>query len=229
MITIDVNTSEALGWFDRVSHDQLPFAMSKALNATATDFQVAERAHLREIFTLRRETWADRSIKITHFAKKTELWAKIAVAPPPSRSGGDNSDIFGKFEDETIKLPHNGHRALVIPLDAKRTGAGVVSESIKPGALHFRRISTSGAATIYRGDKKTFMVQTADGRGFILQRTGPGLHGDLFAGSSVLFVLRPSAPIKPDLHFESTGQQVVDEMFFRRFDEAWERALETAR
>jgi hypothetical protein len=45
----------------------------------------------------------------------------------------------------------------------------------------------------------------------------------------VLFVLRPSAPIKPDLHFESTGQQVVDEMFFRRFDEAWERALATAR
>jgi hypothetical protein len=226
MITIDVNTSEALGWFDRVSHDQLPFAMSKALNATATDFQVAERAHLRSIFSLKREQWADRSIKVTHFAKKTELWAKIEVAPP----GGDaKSDILGKFEDETIKTPHNGHRALVIPLDAKRTGAGVVSESIKPKNLNFRRISTSGAATIYRGDKKTFMVQTADGRGFILQRTGPGIHGDLFAGSSVLFVLRPSAPIKPDLHFESTGQQVVDEMFFRRFDEAWEIALATAR
>jgi hypothetical protein len=226
MITIDVNTSEALGWFDRVSHEQLPFAMSKALNATATDFQTAERAHLRSIFSLKREQWADRNIKVTHFAKKTELWAKIEVAPP----GGDaKSDILGKFEDETIKTPHNGHRALVIPLDAKRTGAGVVSESIKPKNLHFKLSSSTGAATVYKGDKRTFMIQMADGRGFILQRNGPGVHGEFFAGSKVLYALRTSVPIVPNLQFVPQGHKTVEERWVTNWDAAWAHAMETAR
>jgi hypothetical protein len=225
MLSIHVQTDVTLSWLSDVAERQLPFATSKALNATVKDVQAAERAHLRVIFTLRREQWADRAMKITHFATKTAPWAAIAVQPPGST---DRSDILAKFEDETEKIPHAGGHSIVIPVDAKRTGAGVVSNTMRPRTLNFRPSPhASTGYTVLIGDQNTVLIQRPDGRGVIIQKNGPHVKGA--RDGTLLYLLRPKVAIKPDLHFESIGERIVDERWAEQFREAWALALETAR
>jgi hypothetical protein len=221
MITLDVDVTKAVSWFDDAEEKQLPFAISKALNDTAKDFQADERVHMHDIFHVNRDQWVNRNVKITHFAKKAGLWAEIAIAPP-----GEKSDILGKFEDETEKTPSQGH-ALAIPVDAKRTGAGVLSNSIRPRNLNLQQVSSRNGLTIYRGDNNTLMLQRADGTGLILQRNAR--HEPGARDGTVLFILTPHAKLLPNLQFEVIGEHTVDERFAERFDAAWDLAMETAR
>jgi hypothetical protein len=226
MLTIDVQTDVTLSWLSDLGERQLPFATSKALNAVAKDVQTAERAHLRDIFHLNRDQWADRSMKITHFASKTELWAEIAVAPPGQT---DKSDVLGKFEDETSKAPSQGGKSIVIPTaDVARTGGGVIAKSQRPKAFHFQAAQGQhGGLTVLVGDNHTVLLQHPDGRGLIVQHDGHHTPGA--RDGTVLYFLKPSVTIHPDLHFERIGEAVVDARWDARFDEAWQLALETAR
>lgn len=228
MITLDVDIAGCNDWLTDVGDRQLPFAASKMLNALALDVQAAERAHLRDIFTLRRPQWADRSIKITHFAKKTELWATVAVSPP---GAPQKSDILGKFEDQTEKTPAQGGRSIVIPTaDTKRTAGGIISRGMRPRALHFQRAKNStgrGQYTVFVGDRETVLLQRPDGSGLIVQKNGPHKAGT--RDGTVLYVLRPSVRIRPELHFKAIGERVVLARTAERWDEAAALALSTAR
>jgi hypothetical protein len=228
MITLDVDPTTCLAGLTDAMERQLPFATSKAINETAKDFQVAERARLHDIFHLNRAEWAERSIKITHFAKKTELWAEVAVSPPGS-GGADKSDILGKFEDDTEKTPTQGHLSIAIPVDAKRGKNGVLKNDGRPKAFHLQRVNTRGTALVFRGDQRTFMIQMPDGRGWLMKRTGPGTHGSLFDGADTLFFLRPNVGITPVLQFLPTGIQTVDARFILNFEAAFNMAMDTAR
>lgn len=225
-LAIDVDISQYNNWLTGLAEDQLPFAMSKMLNALATDVQVAERAQMHAIFHVNRDQWVDRNVKISHFAKKTELWAEIGIVSP---GGGDRSDILGKFEDQTTKAPTQGGKSIVIPTtETKRTKAGVVSNTIRPRNLHFVQAKNQGGQyTVYVGDKHTVLLQRPDGSGLIIQNTGTHVKGA--ADGTVLYTLKPSVTIKPDLHFQSIGEQIVDRMSAQRWGEAAELALRTAR
>ena len=227
-ISIDVDISAFTKGMDDLAQRQIPFALTKALNATALDVQVRERARLREVFTLRREDWADRSIKLTHFAKKAEPYATLAIAPP-GKNGSLKADIFGKFEDQTTKTPFGSH-GIAVPVNARRNKADLVVEKIKPKALHLHR---EGNRIV--GDQGTYIVTLRDGRQLLLQRKDLGKRAAKKAGrgtaeeATVLFLFVPVAHLNPNLQFEANARTVVDRVWAQRFEEAFAAAMATAR
>src|SRR5690242_5866768 len=82
---------------------QIGYAFAKAVNATALDAQKAIQDHIMKTFTVRRESYMKRSIKMVRFAKKNDPTAVIAVQGP----GGTDS-VFAKFEDGGTKTARSG-------------------------------------------------------------------------------------------------------------------------
>jgi hypothetical protein len=226
-LSITVDANDVLANLKSIREDQVPFALSKAINDTALQFQRVELAHIHQAFTLRRPSWIDQSVRITHFAKKTEPWATIGIHPP----GGDQrADILGKFEDQTQKTASAGG-SLAIPIDVKRNKFDIVTKGQRPRAFQFEkeRTNTSTGITIYRGKSRTFMVKFGDGRGWIFKRVGAGAHGSLFEGTQVLYALKPEVAIHANLDFESNAVAVVEGAWHANFEAAYEAALATAR
>ncbi len=212
---------------------QLPFATSLAINNTAKDFQTTERAHLLSEFEVRRRQWVERNVKIKPFSTKRKLEAKVAVQSPGS---GDRSDILAKFEKGGLKRPTK-RQALAIPDEARRTKAGVLAKAGRPRAFRLRLWGVGkGGVRIYRGRKRTFMIQYPDGTGGIYQRVGrrskrkyrrvSGSSGTRDTAIRTLFRFTSQARIDDRLDFVSTAQRVIHVRFGPNFHEALERAVQ---
>jgi hypothetical protein len=192
--------------------DQMPFATSQAINATAKAFQADMRERLRDIFTIRRDVFADRSIKIKPFATKDSLSATISVAPPPaSKSPAERSDIFGKFEDESEKVGLGG--SIAVPTEhVPRTGSGVIRAAWRP-----RRVLDRN----FRDGFRAFITERAGGKRAIFFDEGDRIVP--------LYWLVPSVDIEPELEFVDTAVKTVNRVWEREFVSAFDRATRTAR
>lgn len=218
MLEIKVDPLKAIQGLRDIRTDQIPFAASKALNAVVLAGQKDERAHLRDIFDERRPDWLDRSVKITHFAKKKDLYATIGIHPPGA-DGEARKDILTKFESDTEKTPLSGN-TIAIPTGVKRTKKDIVQKAFRPKALNFRR---EGGRIV--GDKRTFIVQLEQGRKLILQRVGKGAR----SSTRSLYLLLPRVDIDPELLFEQTIGKAVDREWRQQFIEAFDLAVRDAR
>lgn len=192
-----------------VQKRQIPFATKEALNATALDFQKAQRARLGTIFTLRRKAWAERSIKISPFATKSSPLVRIAVEAPGDKS---RSDILGKFETDTSKVAKQG--TLAVPVEARRTKAGLVQERDKP-----RRVIDEGRA----------FIRKVGGRTFIFERLKSRTAKKLGRAIRLLYTLVRAVPIKPELEFVKTARKTVGDRWGFNFRKAFEKAMRTAK
>jgi hypothetical protein len=225
--SITVDTDAFTKGMDELQEKQLPFARSKALNAVGVDVQLRERARLREVFTLRREAWADRSIKITHFATKTEAYTTVAIQPP---GGEDRGDILGKFETDTEKTPFRSTHGIAVPIDVARNSRDIIPAAQRPSAFHLHQ---EGGRIV--GDKGTYIVKLADGRELLLQRTNVSARGGKHAGrgtsarGTLLYIFVPRVKIKADLRFVPSAADVVERMWQQRFGEAFTAAMASAR
>lgn len=226
MINIVVDYKHVVRHLDDLAERQIPFALAKSLNATVAaprsgssglvTIQGEERLQLRKAFELRRPEWADRSIKVTHFATKKEPWATIGIHPPGS-AGGSRADILGKFETDREKKPKDGH-TIAVPVSSriKRSNKGIISKRDRPRAYNFRQVGNA-----IRGDRGTFIVRNPDGSGWIFQRTKRGVFP--------LYRLLTEVEIDPDLHFVETAFRTVDRVWTLNMQRALEEALRTAR
>lgn len=204
---------------------QVPFALSKAINASLITAQKKQLAHMAGEFTLRRPQFAKLSVKITQFAKKTNPVGTIAIAPP-----GDRADIFAKFERGGTKRPKDG-KNLAIPITGspvKRTARSIVSDQNKPKAL------LSGAANVTsRTGKVKNVRRAASFKGAFLKPAMDGKPAMIFMRQGkrvkLAYVLEPSVPIKPELDFVSTITDSVNRTFREDFEREFANALKTAR
>lgn len=225
MIEIEINYKHVVAHLDDMAKQQIPFALSKALNATVAQpkgaasglmptVQGAERLQLRKAFELRQPLWADRSIKVTHFANKREPWATIGIHP---QGGDERSDIFGKFETDREKRPKEG-RTIAVPVSPKlkRNNKGIISKRDRPRAYEFRQVGKS-----IRGERGTFIVRQADGSGLILQRTRQGVFA--------LYRLVTRVEIEPDLQWYATAFGTVERVWQPNMLKALDEALRTAK
>jgi len=235
-ITIDASGLNA--FLDDFQRRQAPFALSNALNDTAKLFQYRQQQHDRKFFKkARRQDWLDRNVKITKFSTKRDLTAEVAIRAPGNDS---RSDILGKFETQTEKRPRG--KSLAVPLDVKRTTTDIIAQSMRPKAFNFKRVGGKravehgysvnknmrggigrGALEVYEGDKRTVMIQNAQGKGVVLQRVGRGKR----AAMRVLYILTPRAKLDPKLMFIENAKEAVTHFadFFRaRFAEAMSTA-----
>ena len=224
-ITVDLDSFTK--GMTELQETQVPFATAKALNAVGLDVQVAERVRLREVFTIRRQAFADRSIKITHFAKKAEPYTTVAIASPDSDGGRPN--VFAKFETDTQKTPFGSH-GIAVPLKDGQIRRGVIPDSQKPAAFHLHR---EGNQIV--GDNGTYVVKLADGRELLLQRKDLGKRAAKKAGrgtreeSTPIFLFVPVVKINANLEYVPHAEVVVDRMWAVRFDEVFSAAMASAK
>lgn len=240
MIVVDV-TSDAAAVARELRADlreQVPYALSRAINTTMLEAQAAQRAAQHDRFITRRRQWMDRSVKLKPFASKRQLTATLSIDPP-----GGRADILTKFEDGGTKRAQSGR--LAVPDAARTTPRQVVPRSRRPKAFGFRLHGTGPHATVFTGAKRTFMVQRPDGTGGIYQRTGARkgkrrrsasrLASDIATRKvrdlavRTLYRFTPQATIDSRLRFEDTVVGVISARFARNLDEALERAIASGR
>lgn len=186
---------------------QIPFATSKMLNAVTIDVQEQERQGARSAFKVRRQTWLDRSFKITKFAKKNDLHTRLEISPPGDPT---KADIISKFEDGGTKTPTG--RSIAVPVDARRSKSDVITPANRPKAL------------LAKG--KAFLIRSqSTGKGVIKQRKGRGKR----ATEVVLYGLTKLARIPKRLSFFAIARATLKRQVNVRFEQALRDALRTAR
>lgn len=239
MLEIHVDIRKAEQYLRGMHRDQIPFALSQALNKTALKVQSEVREDIQESFTLRRRDWAMRTVKIGRgdFAKKNRLRAIVRMESP---GGGKRTDILAKFEKAHTKRPRGGSR-LAIPVEVRTTKVGVTRKGQRPKSFEF----VHHGGNVWIGKKRTFMIRNPDGTGGIYQRTGPrnkrgkrDTRDRRFRDKVVqrkdsslrqLYRFTPTAGIDKRLHFEDTARKVVITTFHKEFAEAFKNAIRTAR
>ena len=196
--SIQLDTSElerSLGVFK----SELPFGLAKGMNDTLMEIQREEISEAKDRFTIRREAFLKRSVKIVKFAKKTDLEGQIAIANVGTKP---TADILAKFEDGTDKHAHQG-RSIAVPTQfIQPVASRLVSRAKRPRQL-----------------KHTFKVQKGE-TGFLFQRTGRGRHRTV----QLAYVLKPVVRIDTRLHFVDTATRV----FTRTLETHINRRLEEA-
>lgn len=215
VVTIETNALEVAGLLGRLFRDQVPFALSQAINDVAKEAQTVQRAHQRRVFTVRRPQFVDRAVKIRPFSTKRSPVAVLRIEPPGGRA---RADILTKFEDQTVKRPRDG-RSIAVPSKVKRTAAGIVRKAERPSALELR-----GSGRVLRGARGTYLIRTPRG-GVIIQRSGRRGAKQ----SRVLYYLEPEVRIRPDLDFVENITRVVGARFEDRFSARFDLAVRTAR
>ena len=191
---------------------QVPFALKVAINETLKDAQKAQRIHQRRVLTVRRPQFVDRAVKIKPFATKQTLTGTMLIDPP---GGQKRADILTKFERGGIKRPRSG-RHLVLPVEARRTRAGIVTTRNRPKALKLQRRGRS-----VRGARRTFVVRGVG----IFQRVHRGRRSRV----RLLFAFLRQVPIDRRLHFIANAERTVGRRFDHNFDRAFDKAVRTAR
>lgn len=226
-VTVDVRTAGLSEWARYVGAEQIPRATYLAINRTAEEFQRAQRAHMADVFTIRRPTFLRQSVKIKPFARKDSWSATIKIDSP-----GGRSDIFAKFETDRTKTPFSG-RSIAVPTEnVPRTGAGIIKKGwtpkelfhtvrLKKGATRAARTSGYGVAGLF-GEKNTLLIRyPGASRGTIYLRKGDDLV--------TLYQLVPRVKIDPELNFESTARRTIQERWAVNFTGFFDSAARAAR
>ncbi len=223
MLSIKLNADRAIAGLTDLQQRQIPFAMANAINRTAEEVQQAERDHISKAFTIRRPfVLSNVRIARSDFATKTRMQATIAIP---------DDSVLTKFEGGGIKSPRAGGRAIAVPIDVKRNKSDIITNANRPRAFAFVRARSSIKTrnAVYMGKGRTFMIQLADGSGWILKRTGRGKKGALFEGTSVLYVLRPQVRIPNLLDYYTIGETVAVRRFPLNMQGMLDYALRTAK
>jgi hypothetical protein len=228
---------------DDVAQRQVPYAISRTLNAVALEAQEAVRQRIhRRGFAIRSAataTWLERSIKFAREdrATKTQLSATIRVEPPGGNKGRRGSLLAflerGGVRTSKFALGSGrvfGAGSVVVPKRASKSEQ--IPRSLYPKALRLQESryvvgSNDGGGLTpgrLRGKQRSFAVRTGPQRGLILQRTGPGP-----SDTRVLFWVRSSIKVPGRGYFRSTIERVASERFAPIFAREFAEAMRTAR
>lgn len=206
---------------------QIPYATALAVNATAESVQRAQRAGQRERFTIRREQWADRSVKIRRgeFATKRNPVAIIRIEAPGADPG--RSQILTQHEDGGEKKPRG--QSLAVPKEARANVRVIIRKNQRPRAFEFGPGRRGPRATVYQGERRTFMIRLHNRSGWILRRVAKQRIRKLFDGTKLLYTLTPKAKLKPRLAFIRTAERTARKEIGPNMDRALAKAMATAR
>jgi hypothetical protein len=200
-----------IGEMTDLKEQQLPFAMSLAINNTAYELEKAIREGMQQRMTIRR-SWVTNGVMVKKSTKR-DLVAVVYI--------DEQRDFLNKFEDGDTKVARGSN--IAIPIEARPSKSAVVDSHLRPSALALIPHTTSGGLTQYKGDQRSWLMRLASGQMGIFQRVGKGLS------YKILYLLKPSVPTPAILGFAENARRILAPAFQRNFAEAWKRALETAR
>lgn len=251
-IVLETQIDQAIAQLDRVRRDQLPFAISLAVNRTALAAQHGIRAGVAQRFILRRPQFVLQTVRIEKydFANKRRPTAfRIKIDERESRDFLAKFETGGKKEslDPTIPIPipstHlRATRAELVPrrmypralrlFEARGAVGGFFTQGGRRhllfGTLARGEHRTGRGVLQIKGKRRTFILDPQENFGVktwgVYQRTGSG-KGDV----RLLWTFKRRIPIPSLLRFEATARDVVERRFQLEFAGAYARAIATAR
>ena len=179
---------------------ELPYATSVAINNTLVDVQTANINHMRDVFTIRREAFLKRSVKITRFAKKTDLTGTIEIADV---GGKRTADIFTKFERGGTKTATQGRNVAIPSSQVKPSKSGIIPKSRRPANL-----------------PRSFKIEEGN-TSYIFQRTRKEVR--------LMYTLKPSVRIPDRMNFVDVGVQTINRVANTNMEKGIERALKSSK
>ncbi len=215
-VTISWNPDDLFAEMTDLAQEQVPFALSQAINDAAKVFQGAERNVITGNFEIRRP-WVLQGVYIPRFSNKHDNPMDVTIMIKEDR------DFMNKFEPGGTKTARSGGN-LAIPIGARASKRAIVPDNLRPKRLNFTQTTSKSGTTQWKGQLRTFIVTLADGRQAILQRTGPK-RTDV----QLLFVLRPSAAIPAILDFQETARGTVIDTLVQQFPIRFNAAALSAR
>lgn len=202
-VSVDHNLEKAIAGMETLA-SQMPFIMSKALNATAKEIQQTTRAAMPVRFTMRSD-WIQKGLRIE-----------------PSSKGNLEAVIYSR--DRFMDLQEAGgtktprRKWLTIPTRAVlRTPKGVVRKSERPAALIARGITE---VIEFKGNR---WIALKDDKKIKLR----GKKGS--KNLRLLYLLVPRATLHERLGLHKDAHAVVQAKFGDHMRDAIEYALRTAR
>lgn len=163
---------------------QLPYITHKAVDATSKDAQKAIQQSLATHFILRRPEFIQRTIKHLQFSRKGAPTAILGIDP--------SRDFLAKFEAGGEKFAYQGR--LAVPIEARATKQQIIPKAQRPSQLGPK------AFTILTKHGKTLLVQRIS-KAAATKRHKKGIITGPDPRLKILYVLQPSVPIAPRLHF----------------------------
>src|SRR5688572_5734221 len=257
-LVLQAQIDEAIAALDTVRREQLPFAISLAVNRTAIAGQQAERAHVLRAFTVRKNPGTPqqpgavlRTVKIEKydFANKRHPTAfRISIDATRTKSGG-RRDYLAKFEEGGQKAAADDLVApIAIPSKALRPSfRDLVAAKFYPQNLRLTPKRVGGGEILparQRLTRRGVVQWQGKLRTFVLD---PRFHGEARGGEGeptwgvyqrtgpakrdlqLLWTYKKSIPIPPRLQFKATIAEAVNASFALNFSNAYARAIATAR
>ncbi len=154
MLQINLDPTDALGYLTDQRQEQLPFAVSKALNAVSRAAVKAEQDHIQSHYRIRRD-WVLRGIQTLKWSTKRDLVVIVGVS--------EDRDFLNWSEVGTSNRTPMHSQYHWIP-NEQVLGSGVIGKAnrMNPVNLHF---DAQG-----QGPNRTFLAHTPKGP-LVMQRT----------------------------------------------------------
>lgn len=231
-IVVDVSDADKLC---KAAVRQLPFALSRAINATAKSVRDTMLDELRLRFIIRKQQFARRAIDVTQMSNKnqTVIQATVStVVPFPTQS----RDVFGKFEEGGRKVAANPYFPNIIPTPSlRRSPTSLPPMGMYPSRLGLTPVrsfignrapkwhKTASGKTQIKGANRTFVLGDSGDRYWgVYRRTGKRTI-------KRIWIYRSVVPIPKRLGFRSTATAVVERVWQANFEDAFAQAIQTAR
>lgn len=253
MLDVSIDLTRMKAELKRARDDQIPFALSLAINTTAKGAIASIRTGLEEDFTIApsRLPFMKRLIRFprSQWATKRKPIATIGVHEKDSDfdvgSSSDRGFLLGRHEEGGERRRDDPFRPFFIPTDEIRGGdwdlpprnlyptalrifdqrgvTGVLGADIKKAKRGF-----GGQEYVIKGKRRTFVVDGRQRNGAkawgIFQRMGRGARN-----IRMIWAFRTSIHLPPRLRFYKKAASYIDTNFPRHFSEALERAMKTAK
>lgn len=247
MADIQIKVQRTGERLDAVVAKQMPFALANALNLMTLEIQQAERAHVRQVFRIRKSGFIDRLIKIKNEdrATKGQLRAGVRVEGPETASPGTSytaGSILAKHEFGGTFVARAGSYYYV-PTDEAKQADGGVPLALYPknlrllprhgvtGTLDASTHLTKRGKLQYKGKRRTFIVTEPGTPGAwrgIVQR-GEGKKRSRTGATAFLWDFVRTIHIRPRLQFFKTAEDLARQRVPYLFSVSISNALRTAR
>lgn len=206
MITFDIDIDQCLRDTQNFFREQVPFAVSMALNNTAFDVRHHEvNVVYPASFAVRNQAFPKQLWRVGKKATKRDLVAEVQQ----NTIKGLLYDWPARHADGGTKIPHRQHSRVAIPVEPEkvRRSGGAVAKGMRPRNLKRRYI-------VSKGDKL-----------LVFKRVGRGKKET----SELMYVLAHSARIEQRFPFYSTASAKAIEVFSGHYSAGMDKAINTSR
>lgn len=190
------------------AQQQIPYATAQAINNTMKGAQTAIGNDIKNSMIIRNAAFLKYSLKITQFARKTNLEGVLSIADLPGKQSADLLSKFDTTSNITRKEPKQAHELAIPTAQVQPHKQSIIPSSKRPRNLDAIKIKAKSGVDI------------------LVAKNGRSKRAPL----QVLYILsKRGVPISHRFSFFTIGQRYVMEHFQDEFDKAFVQAMATAK